>query len=154
MAICSPVAAQAAQPFALEDVDFTPDCGPSAAFERLLPLLFGPPRGDGEAEPEVDLEVYDAVSATASHVLRLRPEKPWHGLRLAEVRSLHGIESGPFNLSLVFADSPERVREVWNARGWNLPPAGEVRVIDDELISTAVGIEMNGELAAVTCFVD
>jgi hypothetical protein len=148
-----PAAAQPAEPFSFEDVDFTPACEPNVAFGRLLTVLFGPPI-EGGGDPVIDEAVYNAVSATALHVLRLRREIRWHGLRLVEVRALNGVESGPSNLSLVFADSPERVREVWNARGWNLPLVGEQRVIDDEGVRVAVGIEADGALAVVTCFGD
>ena len=71
-----------------------------------------------------------------------------------EVRLHHGIESGPSNHSLIFADDPERLRQVWNARGWNLPPAGEPRVLEDAVITTAVGLERVGEHTAVTRFRD
>ena len=152
LATCPPAVAQTAQPFAWEDVDFAPDCALDAAFERLLRLLDGPPADD--VVSEFDEPLYNAVSAAAPHVLHLRHEAALHGLRSVEIRHVQGIESGPNNYSLVFADSPERVREVWNAPGWNLPPAGEVRVIDDALILTAVGIGADGALASVTCFSD
>jgi hypothetical protein len=150
----SAVAQPSQPPFSYQDVDFTPGCRPNAAFDRLLGVLLPRSAGGEDAEPEFDEPLYNAVSGYSYHVLHLSNAAEWNGLRLVEVRLHHGIESGPSNASLVFADNPGRVREVWNARGWNLPPAGETRVIEDEIITTAVGIEMDGELAAVTCFVD
>ena len=153
VAVSTPAAAQSSTPFAFEDVDFTSDCSPNAAFHRLLGILLGS-SVDEDAEPEFDELLFNAVSGDTDHVLRLSEPAAWYGLRLVEVRTHFGIERGPYNHSLVFADGPDRVREVWNARGWRLPVAGEIRAIDDEAIDTAVGIEADGELAAVTCFVD
>jgi hypothetical protein len=151
----SSAAAQEATPFVWQDVDFTSGCRANPAFDRLLGLLLSRASADaGNADPTIDQPLYNAVSGTASHVLQLGREVPWHGLRLVGVRSYHGIESGPSNLSLVFADSAERVREVWNERGWNLPPVGETRVMEDEAILTAVGVVSDGQHAAVTCFID
>ena len=155
LAAVSPLVAQAPRSFSIEDIDFTRDCAPNAAFERLLTVLL--PRSASEtadAPPAFDEPLFNAVSGHAVHVLHFHQSQPWHGLHLAEVRLLFGIESGSPNHSLVFADPPERVRAVWNARGWDLPPADETRVIDDEVILTAVGIEADGALAAVTCFSD
>jgi hypothetical protein len=150
-----PAAGQDPQPFSLAEVDFSPNCDPNAAFERLMVLLLpGSATGADSAQPAFDEPLYNAAAGAVMHVLDLEHEAPWHGLRLVGVRYYHGIESGPSNHSLVFADNPERVREVWNARGWNLPPAGETRVIEDEEILTAIGIEADGRGAAVTCFVD
>jgi hypothetical protein len=147
--------AQELPPFAWEDVDFAPDCAPNAAFERLLGLLLSRPSADaGDTMPKIDEPLYNAVSGTAEHGLHLQRDVPWHGLRLAGVRFRHGIESGPSNLSLVFSDSPERVREVWNERGWSLPPVGEERVLDGEAVRTAVGVNSDGQHAAVTCMRD
>ena len=117
-------------------------------------LLSSPSDVNGTADPEFDESLYNAVSGTVSHVLLLDREVPWHGLSLVGIRFDHGVESGPSNLSLLFADRPERVREVWNERGWNLPQPGETRVIEDKAILTAVGVHSDGQQAAVTCFVD
>jgi len=153
LANSSPAASEPAVPFALEDVDFEPDCAPNAAFNRLLTLLFGlgsfPDNAAAFDEP-----LHNAVSGDTHHVLRLDRAAEWHGLHLVEVRAEFGIERGPANLALVFADNPRRVREVWNARGWDLPPAGESRVIEDRVIRTAVGIATDGPLSVVTCFSD
>lgn len=157
VAAVTPVPAGAEQatfpPFALEDVDFESDCAPNAAFNRLLTLLFGlgsfPDNAAAYDEP-----LHNAVSGDAHHVLRLDRTAAWHGLHLAEIRADFGIERGPANLALVFADDPDRVRAVWNARGWNLPPPGESRVIDDEVIRIAVRIETDGPLSAVSCLSD
>ncbi len=143
----------AAEPFALEDVDFEADCAPNAAFLRLLTLLYGPPN-ESEAEPAYDAPLLAAVSGHATGAVHFAGERPWHGLRLVAVGTYHGIESGPSNHAMVFADSPERVREVWNARGWNLPPPGETRMLEDEPIAVAIGVAADGAGAAVTCSVD
>lgn len=153
----TPLGAQqrALPPFSFADVDFQPNCVPNAAFVRALALLLpATPADAGGGAPEVDLPLYDAASGAVVHTLQLGRAFDWHGLRLVEVRFYHGIESGPSNHSLVFADTPGRVAEVWNARGWNLPPAGQTRVIEDEGVRVAVGIESQGDLAAVTCFSD
>jgi hypothetical protein len=155
-ALGSPAAAQSSSPpFAFEDVDFASDCSPNAAFDRLLTLLLPKaPAVPHDTVPVIDEPLLNAAPGAVAHVLHLGREVEWHGLRLVEVRLFQGIESGPTNHSLVFADSPQRVRAVWNARGWSLPGPGETRVLEDEVIVTAVGIEAKGEFVAVTCFVD
>ncbi len=153
LVMSSPAAPADAAPFALEQVDFEPDCAPNAAFNRLLTLLLGlgsfPDNASAFDEP-----LHNAVAGDTHHVLQLDRAMDWHGLHLVEVRADFGIERGPANVALVFADDPDRVRAVWNARGWNLPPAGESRVIDDKVIRIAVGIETDGPHSAVTCFAD
>jgi len=149
LAAGSPVAGQG--PFPFEDVDFTADCAPNAAFDRLLTVFV--PRYDDDAAPP-DVSVYEIVSGDVSQVLRLDAAAPWHGLELLEVRFHHGIERGPANYTLAFADEPERVRAVWNARGWNLPPVGETREVEGLEGYAFVGVETDGELATVTCYRD
>lgn len=153
----SPSGAQDAPfpPFAFEDVDFARDCTPTPTFERVMALLV--PRAlpaTGDTVPAVDIPLLDVTPGAVQHALKLGREVDWHGLHLVEVRLYQGVESGPTNHSLVFSDSPERVREVWSARGWDLPPVGQTRVVADDGIAVAVGIEQLGERTAVTCFVD
>ena len=152
-ALASMPATAQSPPFAFEDVDFTPECEPNEAFGRLLVLILGPASENGSGAA-FDEALFNAVSGDTYHVLRLDRPASWHGLRLVEVRLQFGIERGPANYALAFADDPERVRSVWNARGWNLPRAGEVREIDDEVITTSVGIATDGVLATVTCSSD
>ena len=142
------------QPFSFEDVDFTPQCVPNRTFDRLL-AVFMPrvPAGAEEAPAVFDEPAFNAVSGDAFHALRLDREAAWHGLRLVEVRLVYGIERGPANYTLVFADDPELVRSVWNARGWNLPPVGEPREIDGRGPDW-IGVRDDGALATVTCFHD
>jgi hypothetical protein len=153
LAICAPTASEAEPPFALEAIDFEPDCAPNTAFNRLLTLLFGlgsfPDNAAAFDEP-----LHDAVAGDTHHVLRFDSAADWHGLNLIEVRADFGIERGPANIALVFADSPARVREVWNARGWNLPPPGSTRAVDDGISPARIGVGADGARAAVTCFRD
>ena len=151
--LAMPAAAQGPGGLSLEQVDFSPECEPSAMFEQMLMVDQGVHVDVAEQLLE-ERKITDLVAGDASHVVRFDNALGWHGLRLVELRFEHGFERGPANYTMVFADSPERVREVWNTRGWNLPPVGEKRVIDDEVIVTAVGIVADGEFAAVTCFVD
>jgi hypothetical protein len=154
-----PVHAQTTEfpPFSFADVDFTRECYPNGAFERLL-SLFGrgghTPPGDDEV-PVFDEPLFNAVSADAWQRLMLDDPVDWHGLHLKGVELYHGIERGPANYTLVFADPPEKVREVWNARGWNLPPVGEARDIDglEDYASIMVSAD-DGDRASVTCFRD
>lgn len=142
-------------PFALSDVDFTRDCARNPAFERLLTVLFGPPDAKDRWEPaNFDEPLHNATGGITEHRLEFSEAKDWNGLRLREVRAYLGIESGPVNYTLAFEDSAERVREVWNARGWNLPPTGQLRTLEGEDIHTAVGIETDGTLTLVTCYID
>ena len=152
----SPASAQSSSPpFSFDDVDFTCDCRPNAAFGRLLGVLLGRPGPEpDDAEWEVDEPVYNAVSGNASHVLQIDREVAWHGLRLVEVRHFRGIERGPANFTLVFAESPERVRAVWNARGWRLPAVGETRAVEGLEGYAAIGVEADGALSTVTCYRD
>ena len=87
-------------------------------------------------------------------MLQIDREVAWHGLRLVEVRHFRGIERGPANFTLVFAESPERVRAVWNARGWRLPAVGETRAVEGLEGYAAIGVEADGALSTVTCYRD
>jgi hypothetical protein len=149
----SPLAAQDA-PFALEEVGFNPACGPNEAFVRLLTLMLGPRPTAEQAEAAYDPAVLDAVAGDLRHVLHFNQPAPWNGLNLAEIRLQFGVESGPANFGLAFADEPERVRAVWNAQGWDLPPPGASRVVDDEVVEVSIGIARDGALTTVTCFAD
>ena len=140
-------------PFSIADVDFACDCSPNAALGRLM-TMFVPSAPRDDADWTFDAPLYNAVSGDVSQVLRLDIDAAWHGLRLVEVRFDHGIERGPVNYRLGFADDPERVREVWNARGWHLPPVGELRDVAGLEGYASVGVEADGELATVTCYRD
>jgi hypothetical protein len=149
----APLAAQDA-PFALDAVGFTPGCGPNEAFVRLLTLMLGPRPTAEQADAAYDEAVLDAVAGDMRHVLHFNQPVAWNGLNLAEVRLQFGIESGPASFGLAFADDPERVQAVWNAQGWDLPPAGASRVVDDEVVKVSIGMARDGALTTVTCFAD
>jgi hypothetical protein len=87
-------------------------------------------------------------------VLRLDRAADWYGLHPVEVRADFGIERGPANIALVFTDNPDRVRDVWNARGWGLPSPGLRRALDDKISLASIGVGADGPLAAGTCFRD
>ena len=140
-------------PFSIEDVDFTRDCQPNDALGRMF-SMFGAPADADAAEWTFDEPLYNAVAGDVSQVLRLDDAAAWHGLRLIEVRFDHGIERGPVNYTLAFEDGPERVRTVWNARGWKLPPVGETREIEGLDGYAFVGVGADGNLATVTCYRD
>ena len=142
------------RPFTFEDVGFTPDCRPNAAFDRLLALLTPRPPSDDAESRVFDEPLYNAVSGDAAHVLRLDVDALWHGLQLLEVRFHHGIERGPANYTLVYGDDPEQVRAVWNARGWDLPAVGQTRDVAGLEGYASVGVEADGEVATVTCYRD
>ena len=139
--------------FAMGDVGFTADCGPNAGLARLFTLFVPQPPTD-DREWSFDEPLYNAVSGNASQTLYLDDPGDWHGLKLVEVRFFHGIERGPVNYTLAFADQPERVRAVWNARGWKLPPVGELRDVEGLEGYAYIGVEADGELATVTCYRD
>jgi hypothetical protein len=142
-------------PFAIEDVDFTRDCRPNDALARLFTMFGGAAPADADAaEWTFDGPLYNAVGGDVSQVLRLDDAAPWHGLRLVEARFDHGIERGPVNYTLAFEDSPERVRAVWNERGWQLPPVGETRDVEGLEGYAVIGVEAAGALATVTCYRD
>jgi hypothetical protein len=49
---------------------------------------------------------------------------------------------------------PERVREVWNARGWHLPAVGETREVEGLKVTLTSVLDADGGLATVTCWRD
>ena len=80
---------------------------------------------------------------------------PWHGLHLKSIDLYFGIERGPVNYSLVFDDPPERVREVWNGRGWHLPAVNDTRDVEGLEGYASIGVQADeGDFATVTCFRD
>ena len=79
----------------------------------------------------------------------------WHGLRLQSIETYHGIERGPANYTLVFADSRPAVLAVWNRMGWRLPDNGEARDIAGLEGYASVSAQTVGDGATrVTCFRD
>jgi hypothetical protein len=144
-------------PFSFGDVDFTRECYPNDAFERLL-SLFGRGGASRPADDEVpvfDEPLYSAVSADAYQRLMFDDAADWHGLHLKGVELYHGIERGPANYTLVFDDPPEKVREVWNARGWNLAAVDVSRDVEGlEGYASVMVSSDEGERASVTCFRD
>lgn len=149
LAASIPAAGQ--EPFPFEEIDFTPDCAPNVAFNRLL-SVFVPSHDDSGSVSGTP--IYELVSGDVSQVLWLDRAAAWHGLGLVGVRFDHGIERGPANFTLVFAEEPERVRTVWNARGWSLPPVGQTRDVEDLEGYASIGVEADGEGATVTCYRD
>ena len=148
-----PAAAQPEpRPFALADVDFTTDCNPNPAFERLLGAFLHRYTDDNA---ELDAPVYAAVSGDTHHRLMFDDPAPWHGLHLKSIDLYFGIERGPVNYSLVFDDPPERVREVWNGRGWHLPAVNDTRDVEGLEGYASIGVQADeGDFATVTCFRD
>lgn len=75
----------------------------------------------------------------------------WHGLAVAGLRRSFYEESDVGAFQVRFAEPPERVREVLNRNGFRLPAVGELREIDEEGITTSLGIERTEGGAALTC---
>ena len=143
-------------PFSFAEVGFEPECTPNAALQRLITVLHGRAGGPSANEDGVlDAPLYDAVSGATWQRLLLDGAADWHGLQFKGIELHLGIERGPANYTLLFVDAPETVREVWNARGWKLPPPGQPRDIEglEGYASIMVGPELGGG-ASVTCFRD
>jgi hypothetical protein len=124
---------------------------------RLLALLHGRAHPAEDTNPAIDMPLYDAVAGDTFHRLILDEPAGWHGLRFKGVDLYLGIERGPAKYTLIFDNSPSRVREVWATRGWKLPAHGEHRAIEGTEGRASImldGIEGPGTGAAVTCFRD
>lgn len=96
-------------------------------FGRLLSLFSGPRPKDENAEMAFDEPLYNAVSGDTSRKLFLDEPQDWHGLKLTGVELYAGIERGPVNYALVFAEDAATVRAAWNRLGWKLPEGDETR---------------------------
>jgi hypothetical protein len=75
----------------------------------------------------------------------------WHGLAVTGLRRSFYEESDVGAFQVRFAQAPERVREALNRQGFRLPPVGALREIDEEGITTSLGIERSEGGAALTC---
>lgn len=75
----------------------------------------------------------------------------WHGLAVTGLRRSFYEESDVGAFQVRFAEPSERVRETLGRQGFRLPPVGEVRELDEEGISTVIGIETIEGGAALTC---
>ncbi len=134
--------------FRAEQIGFSPDCAPNNGFQKIVEMMAG---------QNLDLSILQTVSGNIEHHLELDVPANWHGLKLSSFHLYFGIERGPYNFSLVFQDSPEEVRAVWNQRGWNLPPIGEARDIEGLEGYASIGISpspADGETTRVTCWRD
>lgn len=131
-----------------EQIGFQPDCTPNAGFQKIVEMMVGEP---------LDLSILQSVSGNIEHHLELDEPANWHGLKLSGVRLHFGIERGPTNYSLIFADRSEDVRTVWNQRGWSLPPTGQVSDIEGLEGYASIGVSPSpADRAAtrVTCWRD
>lgn len=129
-------------------IGFEPDCTPNAGFQKIVEMMAG---------EQPDLSILQTVSGNIEHHLELDEPVNWHGLKLSGFHLYFGIERGPYNYSLMFADGPDDVRAVWNQRGWNLPPIGQARDIDGLEGYASIGISPSsgdGETTRVTCWRD
>ncbi|HST37300.1 MAG TPA: hypothetical protein VLK25_11805 [Allosphingosinicella sp.] len=75
----------------------------------------------------------------------------WHGLGVTGLRRSFYEESDVGAFQVRFAETPERVREVLDRQGFRLPPVGALREIDEEGMTTSLGIERSDGGAALTC---
>lgn len=151
----APAAATDYPPFDFQEVGFTKDCQPNAAFERLMTLMTGPSRRMADDEqPDIDGPLYDAISGDTTHSLMLDTPKPWHGLKLIGVNLAFGIERGPANYMLLFEDDAQKVRTTWNNLGWMLPAIDDVRDVDGLEGYAFIGVSRSGNGAMVGCFRD
>lgn len=130
-------------PFRWNDVGFTADCNPNPAFTRLLGIFSGPKPKD-DVEPVFDESLYNAVAGDIAQELFLDTPQEWHGLKLTGVKFYGGIERGPVNYFLYFAEAPERVRTVWNSLGWKLPAKEETREVIEDYAFIGVQSRDNG----------
>jgi len=148
-------------------LDRLADCSRSDALASILeqmvrfdPTTFesrrgGPIRVPGHERPliptfERTREV-DGNADIRSVVADLDLSGHWHGLALTGLRRSFYEESDVGAFQLRFAEPAERVREVLTGHGFRLPPVGQVREIDEEGITTSLGIERDGDGAALTC---
>ena len=139
-------------PFRWEDVGFTADCDPNPALERALSILTGPV-ATNQIDREFDESLYTAVSGEVSRELFLDEPQPWHGLKLTGVKLYTGVERGPINYYLYFAEDAERVRSVWNNMGWKLPSITETREVIEDYAFIGVQARDNGG-SLVACWRD
>ena len=77
----------------------------------------------------------------------------WHGLRVTGLRHSFYEESDASAIEVLFAEPPERVREVLSRRGFRLPPVGDSREIDPEALgmSVIIGVGRTEGGASLTC---
>ncbi len=154
-AAVSSFAAPTYPPFALSDVGFTKDCNPNPAFVRLLSILSGPPRDYSDnTAPDIDIPVYNAVSGDTSQSLSLDTPADWNGLKLIGVSVNSGIERGPVNYAIQFADSAETVLATWNKLGWKFKAIDDARDVEGLEGYASIGVSKMGDGASVTCWRD
>ncbi len=75
----------------------------------------------------------------------------WHGLAVSGLRRSFHEESDAASLEVRFAEPAERVRETLVRHGFSLPPVGELRDLEAEGLSTAIGVERIEGGAALLC---
>lgn len=138
-----------AQPFVWEEVGYTQDCNPNPAFERLLSIFSRRPMAPQDEEPVFDEGLFNAVQGDTSQRLFLDVPQNWHGLKLRAIEFYTGVERGPVNYVMVFDNSAEEVRAVWNKLGWKIPPGDETREMIDNYAYLGVQSQEGGRAAAI-----
>ena len=76
----------------------------------------------------------------------------WNGLRVARLRSDYFEESDVSSQEVHFREAPERVREVLNRSGFQLPAVGHGRVLNPEaVVETSIGVDPISGGAVLAC---
>ena len=77
----------------------------------------------------------------------------WHGLRVTGLRRSFYEESDASAIEVLFAEPPERVRDILSRQGFRLPAVGESREVDPEALgmSVIIGVGRTEGGASLTC---
>lgn len=161
LALTLPLALLAAMPAAAQDgavrdgegqlaigFDKPEACEPNAALRRLIVFI------DGRDGAERYAGAMDEVSGTLVHRLDFVRPEPWRGLSLTGVELVRGIESGPSNLSLLFAEPADMVLPVLQQSGFPLSTVGEAYRRTDREVAAGIVLEDDGRGSSLTCYSD
>ena len=137
-------------------------CDWSAQFEAIIRRLshFDASSKSVRAGAEFDVEGFGRVVPRIERIgqgwfrIAAATRGDWHGLSLLSIELESGIESGPFNVGLVFSDPPEAARARLNRLGFDLPMVGQSRLTETEVIEAGLRLERRDRGSVLWCFAD
>lgn len=123
-------------------------CTPNPSLAQLIDHL------SGRSGSTRSLEMTRSIGGHLLHRLVFNQPEAWQGLRLVSIEVLHGIESGPANLSLRFADAPETALRQLRRIGFPLEMVGRRHLIDERIVESGIVLEADGAGSVLTCYSD
>ena len=97
-------------------------------------------------------QIVERLAGTGTVRVELPLPGVWHDLRVLRLRVVYTEETDHFELEIDFAGPADRVRSSLNAAGFQLPPVGEWRIVDEEAeVSLSIAVVRAEDGSTLSC---